>query len=137
MIIPPSLVSPAYFCMRCPKQFIFTCALSSFEEDAGKSCFESCCQAVLASPDNAEAHQLKASCLLSQQKPQEAKEALMKGLSLWLPSLLSKRLEHEEGEDSSEEDLGRDIVVRELVRKEWYEVESVITTGRSFSQEML
>ena len=60
---------------------------SSFEEDAGERCYDSCCQATLMCPSNPEAHQLMASCLLSQQKPDEAKEALMKSLKLWLPSL--------------------------------------------------
>ena len=62
-------------------------------------------------PRNPEAHQLKASCLLSQLKPEEAKEALMKGLSLWLPSLLKKGEEEEErgsGAEASQED---DMVV--------------------------
>ena len=59
----------------------------SFEEDAGDRCFSSCCKAVSLCPSNPGAHQLMANCLLSQQKQEQAKEALMKCLTLWLPSM--------------------------------------------------
>jgi len=49
--------------------------MCSFEEDAGERCYDCCCQAALMCPSNSEAHQLM--------------EALMKGLKLWLPSLMN------------------------------------------------
>ena len=62
----------------------------SFDEDAGDCCYESCCQAVSLCPSNPGAHQIMANCLLSKQKPEPAKEALMECLKLWLPSLRVK-----------------------------------------------
>lgn len=62
----------------------------SFESDAGQRCYDCCCQAVELSPSNPEAHQVMANCLLSQQLPEKAKEALMKGVLLWLPSRQKK-----------------------------------------------
>ena len=58
----------------------------SFSEGAGESCHECCSKAIELSPSNPEAHQLLASCLLSQGKQDEAKVSLMRGVSLWLPS---------------------------------------------------
>ena len=55
-------------------------------EGAGESCHECCSKAIELSPSNPEAHQLLASCLLSQGKQDEAKASLMRGVSLWLPS---------------------------------------------------
>ena len=54
-------------------------------------------------PGNPEAHQLMASCLLSQQLPDKAREALMKGLSLWLPSCSEKREQKKEEGEKEEE----------------------------------
>ena len=50
-------------------------------------------------PSNPEAHQLMAS-LLSQQHQEKAKEVLMKGLALWLPSY------NGEGEDKEMNEAG-------------------------------
>lgn len=58
----------------------------SFAEGAGENCHKCCCKAIELSPSNPEAHQLLASCLLSQGKQDEAKDSLMRGVSLWLPS---------------------------------------------------
>ena len=52
-------------------------------------------------PSNPEAHQLMAS-LLSQQHQEKAKEALMKGVALWLPSCHGKG----EGEDEEMNEAG-------------------------------
>lgn len=62
----------------------------SFESDAGQRCYECCCKATELSPSNPEAYQLMASCLLSQQLSDKAREVLMKGLGLWLPSRCGK-----------------------------------------------
>ena len=61
----------------------------SFAEGAGENCHKCCGKAVELSPSNPEAHQLMASCLLSQGKQDEAKLSLMRGISLWLPSKVS------------------------------------------------
>ena len=58
----------------------------SFTEGAGENCHKCCNKAIELSPSNPEAHQLLASCLLSQAKQDEAKTSLMRGVSLWLPS---------------------------------------------------
>lgn len=60
--------------------------LLSFSEGAGENCHKCCSTAIELSPSNPEAHQLLASCLLSQGKQDEAKVSLMRGVSLWLPS---------------------------------------------------
>ena len=57
-------------------------------------------------PSNPEAHQLMASCLLSQQHQEKAKEALMKGLALWLPSYHGKGEVEREGEDEEMNEAG-------------------------------
>ena len=59
---------------------------SSFSEGAGEKCHTCCRKAIELSPSNPEAHQLLSSCLLSLGKEEEAKESLMTGVSLWLPS---------------------------------------------------
>ena len=58
----------------------------SFVEAAGEKCYRCCSKAIELSPSNPEAHQLLASCLLSQGKEEDAKTSLMRGISLWLPS---------------------------------------------------
>ena len=63
----------------------------SFESDAGQRCYECCSKAVELSPSNPEGYQLLASCLLSQQLQEKAREALMKGLGIWLPSCHGKK----------------------------------------------
>ena len=59
---------------------------SSFSEGAGEICHGYCRKAIELSPSNPEAHQLLASCLLSQGNEEEAKTSLMTGVSLWLPN---------------------------------------------------
>ena len=58
----------------------------SFSDAAGENCYRCCTKAIELSPSNPEAHQLLASCLLSQGKEEDAKTSLMRGVSLWLPS---------------------------------------------------
>lgn len=58
----------------------------SFSKEASEKCYAACTKAVELSPSNPEANQLMASCLLSQGNEEGAKESLMKGVSLWLPS---------------------------------------------------
>lgn len=58
-----------------------------FEEGAEQKCGESIENAVKSDPTNPEAQQLKASFLLSQEKTEEAKEAIKSSVSLWLPQL--------------------------------------------------
>ena len=58
----------------------------SFSEGASEKCYAACSKAIELSPSNPEAHQVMASCLLSQGNEEGAKESVMKGVSLWLPS---------------------------------------------------
>ncbi|KAK7500735.1 hypothetical protein BaRGS_00007979 [Batillaria attramentaria] len=58
-----------------------------FEEGAEQKCEESVENAVKSDPNNPEAHQLKASFLLSKERTEEAKEAIKNSVSLWLPQL--------------------------------------------------
>ncbi|XP_070532658.1 uncharacterized protein [Ptychodera flava] len=58
---------------------------SCFEEDAEQHCKDCLDKAIEADTDNAEAHQLLASYLLSINNPEDAKTAIEKSLSLWLP----------------------------------------------------
>ena len=54
-----------------------------FEENAENSCKLYCEKAVEQDPDNPDAYQVLANFLLSEQKNEEAKEMLLKGLNLW------------------------------------------------------
>ena len=58
----------------------------SFSADAGSLCQEACSKALELCSGNAEALQVQASCLLSLERTDEAKETLVKSVSLWLPS---------------------------------------------------
>lgn len=58
-------------------------ANSSYDDDAEARCEEFCGLAIRTQPRNPEALQLLSSLRMSQQKPDEAKEAIMQGLSLW------------------------------------------------------
>ena len=78
----------------------------SFESGADERCWECCSKAIEMCPSNPEAHQLMASCLLSQQHQEKAKEALMKGLALWLPSYHGKGEVEREGEDEEMNEAG-------------------------------
>ncbi|XP_064387108.1 uncharacterized protein LOC135335514 [Halichondria panicea] len=59
---------------------------SCFSADAGSLCQEACSKALELCSGNAEALQVQASCLLSLERTDEAKETLVKSVSLWLPS---------------------------------------------------
>ncbi|XP_068716062.1 uncharacterized protein [Montipora foliosa] len=54
-----------------------------FKEEAATKCSEYCHKALEYDPSNPEAFQLMASCLLSQEKMDEAREMLKKSLELW------------------------------------------------------
>lgn len=64
----------------------FYLLLLSFAADADTRCHEACTKALEFAPDNPEAYQIQASCLLSQEKTEEAKSSLIKSVSLWLPT---------------------------------------------------
>ena len=81
--------------------------LFSFTEGAGENCLKCCSKAIELSPSNPEAHQLLASCLLSQGKQDEAKVSLMRGVSLWLPSKVGG------ASSSSSEEASNDITSTE------------------------
>ena len=88
------------------------CCVFSFESEAGQQCFECCSKAVELCPTNPEAHQLMASCLLSQQLQEKARDALMKGLSLWLPSCHGNGEEVSGGtKEESEADMTSEVEV--------------------------
>ncbi|XP_076460484.1 uncharacterized protein LOC143293479 [Babylonia areolata] len=57
------------------------------EEEAESRCEDSVQKAVAADPNNPEAHQLMASFLLSKDNKDEAREAIKKSVSIWLPQL--------------------------------------------------
>ena len=71
-----------------------------------------------------------ASCLLSQQLPDKAREALMKGLILWLPSCSEKREQkEEEGEKEEEEEKTEQVQLRANV--------GIFKRGQSFIQKVV
>ena len=55
----------------------------SFKDEAADKCTEYCRKAIECDPNNPEAYQLMASCLLSQQNMEEARDMLEKSLELW------------------------------------------------------
>ena len=55
----------------------------SFKEEAAAKCSEFCHKAMEFDPTNPEAFQLMASCLLSEEKMDEARQMLAKSLELW------------------------------------------------------
>ena len=54
--------------MYCSNSTACECFSLSFSSDAEQRCYESCELAARFAPDNPEAHQLRASCLLSMQR---------------------------------------------------------------------
>jgi len=58
-----------------------------FDESAEEKCGEFVTKALTSDPDNAEAWQVKANWLMSRDQKEEAKEAIQKSISLWLPKL--------------------------------------------------
>ncbi|XP_046846352.1 probable assembly chaperone of rpl4 [Xenia sp. Carnegie-2017] len=65
-------------------------------EDAEASCKSYCNEAIQHDQNNPDAYQVMANCLLSEQKNEEAREALLKGMNLWRgiddPVLKSSRI---------------------------------------------
>ena len=60
--------------------------LLSFTADADTRCHEACTRALEFASNNPEAYQIQASCFLSQEKTEDAKSALIKSVSFWLPT---------------------------------------------------
>jgi len=60
-----------------------------FDENAEEKCKEFMEKALMADPENAEAWQTKANFLISKEEKDEAKKAIQKSVSLWLPKLQS------------------------------------------------
>ncbi|XP_005096442.1 probable assembly chaperone of rpl4 [Aplysia californica] len=58
-----------------------------FDDQAEEKCKEFVEKAIASDPDNAEAWQVKASFLMSKNEKEEAKAAMKKSVSLWLPKL--------------------------------------------------
>jgi len=58
-----------------------------FDESAEEKCGEFVNNALTSDPDNAEAWQVKANWLMSRDQKEEAKVAIKKSISLWLPKL--------------------------------------------------
>lgn len=56
-----------------------------FEEDAEQKCEEFAKAALDSDPTNPEAYQTLASLRLSQQRPDEARDQIIKGVALWMP----------------------------------------------------
>lgn len=74
----PSEISTAY-CSLAEIYLTDEC----FKDEAADKCTEYCCKAIECDPNNPEAYQLMASCLLSQQNMEEARKMLEKSLELW------------------------------------------------------
>jgi hypothetical protein len=79
-----------------------------FEEGAEERCEQAAAQAIEADNTNADAFQVQASLRISQQRPDEAWESLMRGYSLW------KAKDEADGDDGGDDegregmDLGED-----------------------------
>lgn len=58
-----------------------------FDESAEEKCGEFVNKALTSDPENAEAWQVKANWLMSRDQKEDAKEAIKKSISLWLPKL--------------------------------------------------